>query len=129
MKQFILLYGLLIGVFTAYSQNLIYEDSTGNHIRVNLGSDIEDFMDSTFFVQHLKGHYFINSPHQWNIHIEELKKTKRNRYQLKVMRIPISAELKDILDWQGYTYYEMRIKRNKQKHYYVDEIRYLYSEI
>ena len=118
--------------FQSVDNTLIeFTDEYGNEFNISSSESVFQNLTAEFLKENLNGTYFVKnlaeSECDYNIGIE-IYKINRNNYRLRLMVIPETDNVREILKYQGFSNYKLKIKR-KRKLIELESIEFMYGEI
>jgi len=118
--------------FQSVDNSLIeFTDEYGNEFNISSSESVFETLTVEFLKENLNGTYFVKnlaeSECDYNIGIE-IYKINRNNYRLRLMVIPETDNVREILKYQGFSNYKLKIKR-KRKLIELESIEFMYGEI
>jgi hypothetical protein len=127
---------LLLFSYAAWGQTSInskfsFVDSYGNKITIDSTCKLPKALDTTFLKLNLNGLHFGKelTEIRYDYHITDIKvKKKKKEFELRVLQIPKSKDVYEILGESGYSYYLMSLKKVKGI-IQIGSVVYLESEI
>ncbi|WP_289024542.1 hypothetical protein [uncultured Salegentibacter sp.] len=128
----ILLIGILFGFQIAENDTLKFSDNYGNEFLINDDKSIPNRLNFDFLKDNLNGTYFIEniseSEFRYKFNIIEIERLNRNNYRLRIMIIPQTDNLREILKYQGFLNYKLKIKKSNGG-IELRNIEFMYGEV
>ena len=111
---------------------LKFSDKYGNEFLINNVESIPNRLNSDFLKENLIGTYFVKnlteSEFRYKFNIIEIDRINRNNYRLRIMIIPQTDNIREILKYQGLSNYKLKIKTSKSGIEFRN-IEFMYGEI
>ncbi|HEY6161130.1 MAG TPA: hypothetical protein VI112_07900 [Bacteroidia bacterium] len=129
---FIILFFYCGNIFSQRNDSLFrYADKTGHVITLLSYKKFPQGLDTAFFKREVSEKLFLDHPinnadGSFDLTIHEVKKKKRDEYELKVMVVFHPG--KGFIDSFGFSRYRMKVRKEVEKLKLV-ELKYLYTEI
>ena len=112
-----LLIGTLFGFQLAENDVIKFSDNYGNEFMIDNAESIPNRLNSDFLKANLSGIHFIEkiteSEFRYKFNIIEIDRINRNNYKLRIMIIPQTDNVREILKYQGLSNYKLKIKTGK----------------
>jgi hypothetical protein len=112
-----ILIGTLFGFETAENDVLKFSDNYGNEFLIDNAESIPNRLNSDFLKANLSGIQFMEkiaeSEFRYKFNIIEIDRINRNNYRLRIMIIPKTDNVREILKYQGISNYKLKIKTGK----------------
>jgi len=124
--------GTLFGFHNAKNDVLKFSDNYGNEFLIDNADSIPNRLNSDFLKDNLEGTYFVKnipeSGFSYKFNIIEIHRINRNNYRLRIMIIPQTDSIREILKYQGLSNYKLKIKTGENG-IELRNIEFMYGEI
>lgn len=118
--------------FQSVDENLVeFTDKYGNEFKISGSESVFKNLNYEFLEENVNGTYFVKnmaeSEYDYILSIT-IHKINRNNYRLRLMIIPKTQNVREIMKYQGFSNYKLKIMR-KRKAIELESIEFMYGEI
>lgn len=118
--------------FQSVDENLVeFTDKYGNEFKISGSESVFKNLNYEFLEENINGTYFVKnmaeSEYDYILSIT-IHKINRNNYRLRLMIIPKTQNVREIMKYQGFSNYKLKIMR-KRKAIELESIEFMYGEI